>query len=243
MYSKSGRFATFVLVALAAGCSGALPWHDEPVADEVNLVFNLQNNLVFLPSTTIDGAAGKFLLGSAQVTSAVDPRFAHAHPSRRARVLHLNEREQLTFTPSEVDLRGVADAIIGADAWRGRALTIDYRSGLLTYQKSGIHPDGMMLYRFRGAPAVDVGVDGRSLSAIVDTTSPDTLVLPRANAPQAPRRGVAHLTLAGTDLGKVDIEYGSVSQPHIGNRLLSKYLVTIDYGKGLVGLWRDPRIH
>jgi hypothetical protein len=33
-----------------------------------------------------------------------------------------------------------------------------------------------------------------------------------------------------------------VARARVGNRLLSHYLVTIDYGRRMVGLWRDPRI-
>ena len=47
--------------------------------------------------------------------------------------------------------------------------------------------------------------------------------------------------LAGADLGTLDIRLADVSDARIGNRILSKYLVTIDFGKREVGLWRDPR--
>jgi hypothetical protein len=48
--------------------------------------------------------------------------------------------------------------------------------------------------------------------------------------------------IAGTDFGNVDIALGDVSSARAGNRLLSKFLVSIDYGQREVGLWRDPRI-
>jgi len=48
--------------------------------------------------------------------------------------------------------------------------------------------------------------------------------------------------IAGTDFGNVDVKFANVAQPRIGNRLLSKFLISIDYGKREVGLWRDPRI-
>jgi hypothetical protein len=84
-----------------------------------------------------------------------------------------------------------------------------------------------------------VAVDGRTFSAIVDTTSPDTLVLPRGS--DKPRRAKAKLSVAGTDFGSIDIAFGDVAAPRVGNRVLSKFLVTIDYGRREVGLWRDPR--
>ena len=74
--------------------------------------------------------------------------------------------------------------------------------------------------------------------AIVDTALPDTLVLPRATE----GRGTARVIVAGSDFGNIDVKYASVPLARIGNRLLSKFLVSIDYGKQNVGLWRDPRI-
>jgi hypothetical protein len=81
-------------------------------------------------------------------------------------------------------------------------------------------------------------VDGANVPAIVDTASPDTVTLPRAK----PGRGTAHVNVAGQDFGTIDVGYANIPVAHIGNRLLSRFLVSIDYGKHVVGLWRDPRI-
>ncbi len=171
---------------LLPSCGSLLPWHNEPVGEEVNLVFTLEKNVVVLPSATIDGRAGRFLFGSAE------PR------------------------------------------------TLDYRSGVLTYQREGIHPELMTIYPFGDEPMVTVLIDGQSIAAVVDTASPDTLILPRGND-KAERRN-AHVQVANTDFGMIDVRLANVSTPRIGNRILSKFLVTIDYGKRRVGLWRDPRI-
>src|SRR5205085_1158252 len=124
MYSKSPLTATAVagLVAtlLLAGCSGLLPWHNEPVGEEINLVF-----------------------------------------------------------------------------------TLDYRTGVLTYQPEGIHPELMSLYSFANEPMVNVLIDGRSVAAVVDTASPDTLVLPRGNDKAA--RRTARVQIGTTDFGNVDV--------------------------------------
>lgn len=232
MLSKSTAAAT--LLALFAACS--LPWSDEHPRQEVNLSFSLQNNLIFLPSTLVDGRSGRFLLATAAPASVVDDGF----PLRRSRrsFLTISEKETIRFTPRRLDLGGAADAMIGADVWGKNALTIDYHSGLVTFQKEGIHPDAMTLYRFDGEPMVDVIVNGNHLSAIVDTTSPDTLTIPRATE----GRGTARVELASTDFGTIDVGYANVRRARIGNRLLSRFLVTIDYGQHVVGLWRDPRI-
>jgi len=241
MYSKTLAIAIATLLFLGS-CRSALPWADEPIGEEVNLAFVIRNNLLFLPSATVDGRSGQFLFAAADARTALDNGFAATLPRlprSGERTLQLNEKELLRFTPVEIDLHHVADGIIGADVWGNRAVSIDYVSGLLTYQKEGIHPESMTLYRFSAEPRVNVIVDGQTIPAIVDTASPDTLILPRGNA--AAGRTHARVQLAGTDLGNVDIRLADVSTPHVGNRILSKFLVTIDYGKHEVGLWRDPR--
>ncbi len=243
MYSKTR--ITAIVSALSvlnvlfwASCSVTLPWAHEPIGQEINLAFVIRNNLLFLPSATIDGRSGQYLLGTAEQHTVIDRAFAGSQTSRQMR-LELNQKESLRFTPAVIDMHGVADAIVGADVWGSRAISIDFASGLITYQKEGIHPELMTIFRFDAEPRVNIVVDGKEIAAIVDTTSPDTLILPRGNAPAS--RTKAHVQLAGTDLGTIDIRLANVSAPRVGNRILSKFLVTIDYGKREVGLWRDPR--
>jgi hypothetical protein len=241
MYSKTLAIAIATLLLLAS-CSSTLPWANEPIGEEVNLSFVIRNNLLFLPSATIDGRGGQFLVASADARTALDQQFAAAlprSPRSAERVLQLNEKESLRFTPVEMDLHKVADGIIGADVWGNRAISIDYTSGLLTYQKEGIHPELMTIFRFAAEPHVNLLVDGKTIPAIVDTASPDTLILPRGSS--AAGRTHARIQLAGADLGNLDVKLADVSEPRVGNRILSKFLVTIDYGKREVGLWRDPR--
>ena len=241
MYSKTLAIAITALLFLGS-CRSSLPWAKEPIGEEVNLAFVIRNNLLFLPSATIDGRSGQFLFAAADARTALDSRFAATLPTlprSGERTLQLNEKESLRFTPVEIDLRKVADGIIGADVWGNHAVSIDYASGLVTYQKEGIHPGLMTLYRFTAEPRVNVVVDGQTISAIVDTASPDTLTLPRGSGAAGRRR--ARVQLAGADLGDLDIRMADVAAPHAGNRILSKFLVTIDYGKHEVGLWRDPR--
>jgi len=239
MYSK--RLFTAIAVLLCASCSITLPWSHEPIGEEVNVAFVVRNNLLFLPSVTVDGHEGRFLFAAADARTALDTRFAATLPAMTggARTLQLNEKQSLRFSPVTFDLRGVADGIIGADVWGNRAVSIDYVSGLLTYQKEGIHPELMTIYRFAAEPRVNVIVDGKSVDAVVDTASPDTLIVPRGSA--AAGRTRAHVQLGGADLGEIDIRRADISEARVGNRILSKFLVTIDYGKREAGLWRDPR--
>jgi hypothetical protein len=241
MYSKTLAIAIATSLLCASCAQTKLPWAKEPIGQEVNLAFVVRNNLLFLSSATIDGRSGRFLAGASEPRTTLDTHFASTLPpaAKEERSLQLNEKEQLRFSPIELDLHGVADGIIGADVWGNRAVSIDYVSGLLTYQKEGIHPELMTIYHFAGAPQVTVMVDGKAIDAIVDTASPDTLILPRENS--AAHRTHARVKLANADFGDLDIALADVAAPRIGNRILSKFLVTIDYGRHEVGLWRDPR--
>lgn len=223
---------------LLAGCSSRLPWRNEPVGQEINLAFVLRNNLLFLPSARLNGHPGRFFFAAAAPRTIVDPSFAATlgEPSKYS--LQISEKDSLPLTPAFLDLHGTGDAMLGADFGGDKALTIDYSSGLVTYQKEGIHSDLMTLFRYQGEPAIDVSVDGSLVRAIVDTSSPDTLILPRARE----GRGRANVAIAGTNFGSVDVRFADVERPRLGNRLLSKFLITIDYGKRQVGIWRDPRI-
>lgn len=223
-----------MLVALVV-TSCAVPWRNEPVGSQTNLAFRLEKNLLFLPNTSIDGRPGRYIFGSAHVRSVLDPGVAGTGRSHR---VTLSGKNSVGIEPVILELRGVADGIVGADVFARNAVTIDYRRQLVTYQKEGIHSELMTMYRFNPEPVVTVRVDAVDMIAIVDTSIPDTLVLPRATA----GRGTAHVTLAGIDFGTIDVKYANVARARIGNRLLSKFLVSIDYGKRVVGLWRDPRM-
>jgi hypothetical protein len=228
--SKSVVAAT---VLLASACSVRAPWANEPIGDEVNLAFTLERNLIELQTVTIDGRAGRFILGTAAPRTVVDPLF-----DPLARAVQISEKETLRLSTAPAPLGGVADAIIGADAWNRHAITIDYRLGVVSYQKYGIRPGYMTVYRFDAEPMINLIADGRRFSAIVDTSIPDTLVLPAKEK----SRGTVRVHIAGVDFGDVDVQYANVTTPRIGNRLLSHFLVTIDYGRRLVGLWQDPRM-
>ncbi|HYC60953.1 MAG TPA: hypothetical protein VEK79_15430 [Thermoanaerobaculia bacterium] len=233
--SKTHITATALALALLSGaCARVLPWRDDVVAPEVNLAFTLERNLVELQTVRLDNRAGRFLLGSAAPRTVVDPSFA----TSGRHLLQLTEKESVRISPSQLDLGGVADAIIGIEPWRARAITIDYRSGLVTYQKDGIHTGYMKIFRYDDAPMINVNVNGREVAAIVDTTSPDTIVLPRTQA----GRGTAHIVVGDTDFGTIDVGYANIARARVGNRVLSRFMVTIDYGRKVVGLWRDPRI-
>ena len=239
MYSKSTLIAMVACVLLSSSCSSRLPWKNEPVGQEVNMVLTLRGNVVILTSLTVNGVPGRFILGVANARTALDPRFLKRLPPSETHSLELNARQSLAFTPTAIDMHGLADGILGADVWKSLAITVDYRSGLLTMQREGIHPELMTLTRFDAEPEVELTVDGAPIRAIVDTASPDSLVLPGATVPS---RRTARITIGGVTFPAMDIREAAVTRPRVGNRLLSKFLMTVDYGRRQVGLWRDPRI-
>jgi hypothetical protein len=207
---------------------------------EINLSFVIEGNLLRLNSVALDGRYGRFLLGTAHPRTLVSPSFAGPRPLPDA-LLRLNDRQSVRIDdPLVTGLGGAGEAIIGFDAWRGRALTINYVAGLVTWQARGTTGPEVTLFRFSDLPAVEVLVNGEPVRAIVDTTSPDTLVLPRGDRPAG--RMEARVALAGIEYSALDVALADISRPRIGNRLLSKFLLSIDYGQQQVGLWRDTRV-
>lgn len=237
LVKRMWRARTVLLSLLLSGCGSVLPWADEK-PNEVNLSFVLERNVMYLNTARINGRAGRYVFSSAAARTVLDPALA-AELAAPPYTLQLNVRDAVNLSPVIAPLSGVAEAVIGADPWAGAAVTIDYRSGLLTYEKDGIHPAYMTMFRFEAEPTIIVRVNGEDLPAIIDTSSPDTLVLPRA---QGTDRTRARVSIAGTDFGEIDVGVGDTSRARIGNRLLSKFLITIDYGRKQVGIWRDPRI-
>lgn len=234
MLSKSRTRATALAIAVfTLSCARLTPWRHEPIGEEVNLSFTLRQNLIELPTVRLDNRPGHFILGTAAPRTAIDPLFFGG----RAKTIQIGEKNTVKITPVAVDLRGAADAIIGAEAWKNEAITIDYRAGVVTFQKYAIEPSDMTVFHYRAEPAVNVTVDGTEIAAVVDTSSPDTLTLPH----RTHGRGTANVSIAGVDFGATDVQYANVTRARIGNRLLSRFLVSIDYGKHFVGLWRDPR--
>jgi hypothetical protein len=248
MLSKSkGRASAAMLALLLCGCYAVtqrLPWRDEPIGDEINIAFTLENNLPVLQSVTIDGHPARPIFASAIARTALDRTYAGRIGATLSRPVRLRFGQKATsqVTPLAVDLRGTADALIGADAAHGSRVGIDYTKGLLIFQQKPIETEGMRVSTFTGEPAVEATVDGRPLRVVIDTASPDTLVLPLAMNAAGTPRGMAAVTLAGSDFGRIDVRYTDVAVPRAGNRLLSKFFIMIDYGAGRLSMWRDPRV-
>src|SRR6478609_686570 len=108
MLSKSIPAALTALACLMfSACTSRLPWSSQEPANEVNLAFTLENNLVFLQSATVNGQPGRIFFASADPQSVLDPAYAARIGTARYE-LHLNQRATLPFTPVVLDLHRVA---------------------------------------------------------------------------------------------------------------------------------------
>jgi hypothetical protein len=242
MLSKTLRRArtAAAICVLLTGCQSTISRSvNAPAGEtEVNLSFTIEKNLLRLDTVTLDNRAGRYYLGSAHPRTLVSPSFLPGQP--RHANLSLRGRETVTVDPIYVELGSVGDVIVGFDAWTPHVITINYAKGLVTWAKRGFETEGMTLFRFEDEPAIALTVDGRRVPAAIDTAIPDTLVLPRGTS--APGRTVVRVEIGDTVFEDVDVALADVTRARIGNRLLSHFLVSIDYEQRRVGLWRDPRI-
>jgi hypothetical protein len=233
MLSKSAQAAITLGAVLTFGCTW--PWSRER-RNEINLVFEWRNNQILIDAT-VGGRAGRFIVGSAQPRTVLDRAFARR--GGRARV-ELGDRFATTITPVIGDLGGIADGILGADVWGRSTLVIDYQRQLVILSSDPADPMNGRVHTFDGPPALPITLDGRPARAVVDVALPDTMVVP-ASPDREPTRRRGSVRLADYDLGSLEFAEGSTSEIRIGNRILARFLLKIDYRRRVVSLWRDPR--
>ena len=234
--------ACILAVLLSSGCALIRDYRSQPRAeDKISLALTIEDNQLVLSSATLGGQKGKFVLATAAQVSAVDSAFAERHFGNGNVELVIGERFTATINPVEADLGIAADALLASDLWSDSTISIDYISGLLTLSRDRVRrPVDMAVFPFQGPPSVSLTIDGKTVRAIVDTSLPDTLVLPRGSRSES--RTTARVTLGGRTFEGIDVAWSDTSTPRIGNRILSRFLVIINYGEQWVGLWPDPRI-
>jgi hypothetical protein len=241
MLSKSStRARRLSLAALLALSACSVPWRGER-RDEINITFVLRNNQPII-TADVENKRGTFVVSSAQPVSVVDPQFLQSvRADGNSRVsLTLGDRHSVQLAVAPIEVRPIADGILGADAWRGTTLTFDFRGHFIALSDRTLPMDDMVRSSFTSVPWFPIRIDGEIHQGIVDTALPDALLLPQSRFGKAGRRRV-HATLAGVDFPSVDVTVGPTSEIRIGTRLLARFLVVIDYRQGVVGLWRDPR--
>ena len=222
--------------ALASG--GCSTFSSQPRTDHV--AFKLRDNLLVIPAT-VGGNPGEFILGTAQSHTTLDPRFL-VESSRSGEVpVLLGSRLRLETSVERTSMSAVADGILGSGAFANRTLGIDYRRGLITLSRERVPAEGAAKCRFEGIPTFPISVDGTPFRGIIDTTNPDTILLPESVFGPAGRRLVS-LRIGSIDLGTTDARVGPVSDIRIGNRILEKFFVSIDYDRGEISLWPSEPI-
>lgn len=229
MLSKESRAATCALVVgvFFSACSLRAPWQNER-RNEVNVGFSLTNNVVII-AAALDGQQRQFIVATGTPRSIL----TGAGPAAPSTVT-LGSRARIVITPERLGLAGIADGLLGTDAWEKRALTLDYTKKLLTLDLLQQQRTDSQPFTFTDLPTVPITVDGRSFDAVIDSSSPDTLIIPG----QGRRRAKGKVTVGRDVWGTVDYQIAEVSAARIGNRLLSKYLLTIDYRTKQSYLWK-----
>ncbi|HVR43627.1 MAG TPA: hypothetical protein VMS56_09305 [Thermoanaerobaculia bacterium] len=204
-----------------------------------HLVWKLEDNLIRL-SVGVGEARGELLLGTAHPTTLLDPRFAAAARAGGDTAVRLRGLPALRVRPALAELHGLADGIVGADVWRGRRITLDYHRALLIIDGNAEPMSDAVHSRFDAVPAVTVTIDGVEERAIVDSANPDTILLPSSRFGEEGRRRI-DLSVGNLELRELDAAVEPVSEIRLGNRVLSHFVVTIDYAAREVILWQDPR--
>ncbi|HVT04563.1 MAG TPA: hypothetical protein VHL58_14450 [Thermoanaerobaculia bacterium] len=229
MLSKESRAATRALIVLIllSGCSYRPPWQNER-RNEVNVAFSLEKNVVMI-SAAIEGKQRHLIVATGTPRSVLN---GAGRPT--ATPVTFGGKTSITVTPDRLNLAGIADGILGADAWEGTALTLDYDKKLLTIDLHQQARSDARPFPFHELPTLPITVDGQSYDAVIDTSSPDTLLIPW----RVKKRAEGIVTVGSDSWGRVDYQLAKVSAPRIGNRLLSKYLVTIDYRTRQTYLWK-----
>jgi len=238
MKSRPSAFALLsAVVALAVpSCS----WSTEPAIPEDNISFHLRSNLPCVHAE-VNGLGAALVIASALPRTAISSSLKGDVSSTR---LLLGSTLLTRVKPVALDVGDLpADGLLGADALRGKIATIDYHRGLLILSAWPKPRPDVTPWSFAGGPPrVPVTINGREVRAIVDSALPDTAVIPAEFlAEHSGNRGTVDLEVAGVRFHDLDVSVTPVVTPRLGNRVLSRFVVTIDYARETIGLWPDPR--
>lgn len=226
----SRRALLFALAFFPLSCS-LLPWSGEK--RETAVAFTMQHGLPVIDAR-LGGRPGAFVVSSAH------PRTLVREPAEGRQSVELGNRLALPVTPLQAKIQTHADGILGTDVWsRGGTLTVEYARGLITIGRSSDFRN-LETQPFRDVPAVPILVNGTPMMAVVDTSFPGGLLLPDSARSQVAGGNGARVEVARTDLSST-VHFADVPGPRIGNEILRHFVVMIDYERGRVAFWRDPR--
>lgn len=220
-----------VFLTLAGGCR---------TSRESNLGFHLDRNQPVVTSIRVEGQTGRFVVASALPRTVVSSRFASEHLLDPLSPIELviSETRRVVVDPNILDLGDDIDALIGIDVI-GPVFSIDYRRGTVsTSQRADLFTPDMIRYEFSDLPSLPVRIDGIEERAIVDTSLPDTLVIPLTMFEGAtPGRSTATVEIGGVQLIDLDVLFADVTDLRLGNRILARFLLTVDTRVSRIGLW------
>ncbi|MBW3563966.1 MAG: hypothetical protein KY459_04515 [Acidobacteria bacterium] len=239
--SRAARVAAALLLATLCGCSGVRnlakeisgqPW-------EQNLSIRFENNLPILPSTSINGFTGRFSLATALPTTVIDTEFAAGAGIEGQLRVRVTFRElDTSFVRAELlDMDGVVDAMIGADAL-GPVLVVDFPRRVLTRVRTLAVSDALEIHEWEIVPSLPVTIDGVGYDAIVDTMNPDTIHVPAGilGLSSGARKGI-NLKIGQLDSAPVEALATSGDRIRLGNLVLKDLLIGIDYNARLIAVW------
>jgi len=238
MKSKASAFV--VLSAVTALAVASCSWSTDPTIPENNISFFLRTNLPCVRAE-VNGLDATLVIASALPRTAINSSLKGNLSSTR---LLLGSTLLTRVKPVALDVGDLpADGLLGADAFRGKIATIDYYRGLLILSAWPKPRPQVTPWSFAGGPPrVPVTINGREVWAIVDSALPDTAVIPGEFLAAAEGdRGTVDLQVAGVRFDDLDVSITPVVTPRLGNRVLSRFVVTIDYARETIGLWPDPR--
>ena len=241
MLSVSTLRATTVaitLAILATGCSSN--------KFERNVAFRIEGNLPVI-DLVLEGHRTSMVIATALPNTVLSGERAremgYQKRFRRSRAFFGNlAGTKVKPIILELSEEVPADGLLGADAWKGRTLTIDYRRKLAILNPPGPVEAGYYSWSFKGPPRISVTLNGIVIPAMVDTAIPATAVIPEVllDADGGKRRTV-DLEVAGVRFDDLDVMTAPIGDIRIGNRVLSNFLVRVDYDHRTVALWHDSQ--
>lgn len=216
----------YALCLLPLGCS--VPWAStRPEATTLAVTFAENVPIV---KAEIDGVPVRLIIGSATPTTLLRSKLNVAPTTR----IGLGSRRTVSVRAETSDqLPPFADGILGIDAFRRSTVTLDYSRALLTVSSTPVETSDMYVTAFDSVPEIRVRVDGSEAVAIVDTSSPVGLTVPRS-AGEKPAVSIR----AGKWTVQTRQSTANVSRPRVGTAYLAHFLLIIDYAHKRSGVHR-----
>lgn len=240
--TRSIAVTAILLTSVSCGAIRDLSREVAGQASETNVSFRLDHNLLWLENMTIEGRPGHFVASASLRRTLLDDAFSEAMGAS-VRVT-IRGAHGVRLEPDRHPLAGGIDAMIGYDVL-GPVTLIDYHNQTIARRNRADLSDADYSHQYAGQPSVRITIDGREFAALIDTANPDTIHVPATWMERDENligsRATASVSIGEIDLGRQDfllVERGPV---RLGNRILSRFLVAIDYPARTVALWdRSP---